>query len=103
MKKRGMPLFQCAVFICTGPPFEESGLELLQAPSETDRLVDIPTTHILGKQDELFEQGMQLYRLCDPEKAVLYDHGLGHKIPFDSENTDRMVAAIEEVIRKAHV
>lgn len=93
------PLFKCAVFVCAAAPFEVGGLGFLRnSDSDGKKVVDVPTAHILGKQDELFEQGMQLYGLCEPGKAVVYDHGLGHKVPFDWERTGRIVRVIEEVI-----
>lgn len=95
--KRG-PLFKCAVFICAAAPFTEDGLKLVP-PGKV--LVDIPTAHIVGKQDGLYAHGMQLYGFCEPAKAVVYDHGGGHSIPFDGVRTEKMVGVVEEVVRRA--
>lgn len=92
------PLFKCAVFICAAAPFEEDGSKLIP-PGEV--LIDMPTGHIVGQQDELYGQSMQLYGFCEPSKVVLYDHGGGHSIPFDGERTDRMVGVVEEVVKRA--
>lgn len=96
-KKAGRNEFKCAVFICAGLPFRADGMGQL-AVEEMGGLVDVPTAHIVGRQDELYEDGMKLYKLCEGGKAVVYDHGSGHCVPFDPETTDRMVKVIEEVI-----
>ncbi|KAL4860668.1 hypothetical protein BDV12DRAFT_91895 [Aspergillus spectabilis] len=102
------PLFKVAVFICAGAPYELSGEKMVSSPgdSETEEkgkgyLVNIPTAHIVGSQDALYAQGMKLYRLCDPGKAEVYDHGGRHMIPFDGERNDAMVGVIERVIERA--
>lgn len=98
------PLFKCAVFICAGVPFETDGSGSVASTAEAEgegKVVDLPTAHIVGRQDEWYEEGMKLYRLCESRKAVLYDTGAGHSIPFDAERTGKMVGVIEEVIRRA--
>ncbi|KAE8374870.1 serine hydrolase FSH [Aspergillus bertholletiae] len=98
-KTHDVPLFKAAVFICGAAPYEPLGKEFIQ-PTPGEYLVKIPTAHIVGKQDEIYESSMQLYSLCEPSKAEFYDHGSRHMIPFDSKNTEAMVAAIEKTIRR---
>ncbi|KAL4817734.1 serine hydrolase FSH [Aspergillus spinulosporus] len=94
------PLFKAAVFICAGMPYELDGKGPVSLP-EGEYRVRIPTAHIVGRQDPLYEQGLKLFRLCEPGKAEVYDHGGKHMIPFDAENNDRMVGIIERAIDKA--
>ncbi|KAL4937236.1 hypothetical protein BDV06DRAFT_203330 [Aspergillus oleicola] len=98
----GSPLFKAAVFICAGMPYDLSGKESASLPSEGGYVVTIPTAHIVGKQDALFEQGRKLYGLCEPSQAELYDHGGKHMIPFDAERSEDMVRVIERVIERAN-
>jgi predicted esterase len=94
------PLFKAAVFICAGIPYELDGKGPVSLP-EGEYRVRIPTAHIVGRQDPLYEQGMKLFRLCEPGKAEVYDHGGKHMIPFDAGNNDKMVEIIEWAIEKA--
>lgn len=68
-------------------------------PTPGEYPVRIPTVHIVGKQDSLYGKGMKLFGLCEPDKAVLYDHGSRHMIPFDLVNTERMAEILEETVR----
>ncbi|KAE8351364.1 serine hydrolase FSH [Aspergillus coremiiformis] len=98
-KIHGVPLFKAAVFICGAAPFEPSGRETIKS-TPGEYLVKIPTAHIVGKQDQLYDTGLYLYGLCEPSKAEFYDHGSRHMIPFDGKNTEAMVSAIEKTIER---
>ncbi|BCR89671.1 uncharacterized protein ACHE_50869S [Aspergillus chevalieri] len=94
------PLFKMAVFICGATVWDvDNGLEALQ-PTPGTSAVGIPTVHIVGKQDPLYAEGKKLYGLCEPEKAVFYDHGSRHMIPFDLVNTERMAGIVEETVKQ---
>ncbi|KAL3473498.1 serine hydrolase FSH [Aspergillus californicus] len=95
------PLFEAAVFICAGSPYELSGRTTATMPESGGFPVTIPTAHIVGKLDSLYAQGMKLYGLCEPSKSEIYDHGSKHTIPFDAKNNDAMVGVIERVIERA--
>ncbi|PYI03475.1 hypothetical protein BO78DRAFT_432081 [Aspergillus sclerotiicarbonarius CBS 121057] len=96
------PLFKLAVFICGALPYDSTGSEVLAVPPPGgDYPVQIHTTNIVGKQDELYPSSMHLYGVCDPAKARFYDHGSRHLVPFDVENTEAMVAAIDASIQRA--
>ena len=75
-------------------------METIKPRPDTYPIV-IPTAHIVGKQDPIYELSMQLYGLCEPSKAELYDHGSKHMVPFDMKNTEEMVRVIEETVAKA--
>ncbi|GAT18779.1 DUF341 family oxidoreductase [Aspergillus luchuensis] len=51
--------------------------------------------------DELYPSSIHLSRLCEPSKMSFHDHGSKHMVPFDVENTNAMVAAIEAAVQKA--
>lgn len=94
------PLFKMAVFICSATTWNVSnGLEALQ-PTPGSYPVGIPTVHIVGKQDPLYAEGKRMYGLCEPGKAVFYDHGSRHMIPFDLVNTERMAGIVEEMVEQ---
>ncbi|KAE8368121.1 serine hydrolase FSH [Aspergillus caelatus] len=74
-------LFKVGVSICAGTPYETSGISKLN-PKPGTASIHIPTAHIVGMQDPLFEDGIKLYRLCEPSKVFLYNHGSKHMVPF---------------------
>ncbi|KAJ5699006.1 Serine hydrolase FSH [Penicillium macrosclerotiorum] len=94
------PPFRVAVFLCGGRPWNSSGMAYVEPQPDT-YLINIPTAHVVGKLDPLYEQGLVLHALCEPSKAKFYDHGSKHMVPFDQKNTDEMVKIIEETIAKA--
>lgn len=94
------PLFRAAIFLCSGTPWEGSGLEYV-APRQDVFPISIPTAHIVGKLDPLYPDGIKLFNLCEPANAVFYDHGSKHMVPFDPKNNKEMVRVIEETIAKA--
>ncbi|KAJ5249136.1 hypothetical protein N7468_000587 [Penicillium chermesinum] len=94
------PLFRCAIFLCAGQPWDSSGTDFVE-PRPDYHPINIPTAHIVGKNDHIYPMSTKVYQLCEPSKASYYDHGGGHQIPFQSEKTDEMVRVIEEAIDRA--
>ncbi|KAJ5729752.1 uncharacterized protein N7483_004260 [Penicillium malachiteum] len=94
------PLFRAAVFLCGASPWESSGLMLIH-PTPDTYPINIPTANVVGRQDPIYEASMKLYGLCEPSKAMLYDHGSRHMIPFDMKHTEGMIKVIEDTIAKA--
>lgn len=94
------PLFRAAVFLCGAEPWASSGVERI-VPRPDVFPITIPTAHVVGKLDPLYPQGVQLFKLCEPAKAVFYDHGSKHMVPFDMKNTEEMARVVEETIAKA--
>lgn len=94
------PLFRAAVFICGGAPWDSSGIEYI-APKPDAFAITIPTAHIVGKLDPLYPESMKLFGLCEPAKAVFYDHESKHMVPFDMKNTEEMTRVVEETVARA--
>ncbi|PYH90745.1 hypothetical protein BO71DRAFT_486851 [Aspergillus ellipticus CBS 707.79] len=102
-KTHPQSLFSLAVFICGVRPFESDGMKPIERDSVGAYPIDIPTVHIFGKKDAVYLDGMGLYGLCDPEKTVLYEHGMGHTIPFGEEETEAMIRAMQDGMKKCGV
>lgn len=83
-------LFKFAVFICGSRPFNYYGSELLDA-SVHGQVIQIPTAHVVGRNDPWYKESLGLYSLCDGQSAKLYDHGQGHLLPVN-QNTTTIVA-----------
>ncbi|KAL4898763.1 serine hydrolase FSH [Aspergillus ambiguus] len=100
-RSHDQPLFKAAVFICGARPYDPAnGLDFVAASNEKYPIT-IPTTHIVGKEDHVLPQSMQLHAACDPAQVEFYDHGSRHLIPFDLKNTEAMISAIKKTIERA--
>ena len=92
--------FRCAVFISGSAPLGENGVRL-SLDEDVGALLKIPTVHVAGKTDELFEESLNLYRLCEKYTAKLVCHDKGHWVPRDRTNTLAMVKAIRDLIDRS--
>lgn len=76
-----------AVFISGAPPLKLDGHRIVSClKDESGVVIDVPTFHIFGCDDAFLTSAVALYNVCDPDTAKIYDHGLGHIVPRDSEN-----------------
>lgn len=83
------------MFIAGPSPFGVDGRRLTARVDEGGRKVlGIPTVHIVGKKDELYEDAMKNYRLCEEGSRVLVEHEKGHVVPRDGETVGRMARAV---------
>ncbi|KAL8727065.1 MAG: hypothetical protein Q9166_006308 [cf. Caloplaca sp. 2 TL-2023] len=62
--------------------------------------ISIPTAHILGEKDSVFESGLRLIEMCDPILMKVYKHAAAHEIPGRSGGGGRDLAKIGEVVEK---
>jgi hypothetical protein len=70
-----------AVFMGAVPPLiniDGEGDPALLTSEMTGEIFNIDTLHIVGSQDGIIDYCTELYRLCDEERAVLYNTGRGH-------------------------
>ncbi|KAJ8103647.1 serine hydrolase FSH [Lipomyces tetrasporus] len=81
--------FRCAVFIAGLAPFEESGRRIRAV--ERGAVFKLPSVHVAGQEDEVFEESLNLYRLCERDGAALVVHEKGHLVP--RERVDLMAVA----------
>lgn len=92
-------VFRCAVFICGPPPFQIiSGRPIYD---EDLSKIRIPSLHIVGKEDEILEHSLDLFKLCCGGSATLLYHGKGHTVPRDRETVMAIAKAIRELSYKA--
>ncbi|KAL8646919.1 MAG: hypothetical protein Q9226_006657 [Calogaya cf. arnoldii] len=63
--------------------------------------ISIPTAHILGTQDSVFESGLRMTAMCEGRVMKVFKHGGGHEIPrMVGRNGGRELQGIREVIEK---
>lgn len=89
-------LFKCALFLAGPPPFGEDGTRLERREGQAP-LLRLPTVHIVGKEDFLYEEALKLYGLCEEKSAKLLCHEKGHLVARDKESTSSMAKAIREL------
>ncbi|RHZ51659.1 putative DUF341 family oxidoreductase [Aspergillus thermomutatus] len=95
------PLFRCAIFINSLPPFRMNPGESPVIDSDLDGYIKIPTVSIAGAKDPLFEYSLALHRLCDPSKSTWIVHSKAHDIPNDKKNVVLMAAGIRKLAIEA--
>ena len=92
----GNPLFKCAIFISGRMPYIDAGQETGHEYSGGGGIIEIPTTHIFGANDEVEPgQGLSLSEICCVQNRHVLEHEGGHIVPgprdkdalIDSANT----------------
>jgi predicted esterase len=84
--------FRCAVFIAGLAPFEEDGTRI--RADERGAVIKLPSVHVAGRQDEIFAESLNLYRLCQRDGAALVVHEKGHLIPRERDDLMAVARAI---------
>ena len=95
-------IFRCAAFISGPAPLGENGARL-RFDKDVGPLLKIPTVHIASKVDALFEESLNVYRLCEKHTAKLVYHNEGHRIPRDRASTIAMVKAFRDLIGRSTI
>ncbi|PWY81669.1 hypothetical protein BO94DRAFT_520435 [Aspergillus sclerotioniger CBS 115572] len=98
---REAPLFRCAIFINSLPPFRMDPGGDPVVDSDLGGYINIPTVTIAGVQDPLLEYSIALYQLCDPNKATWVVHSKGHDVPGDKKNVSSITTAIRKLAIQA--
>lgn len=63
-------------------------------------MIVVPTCHIIGVNDPFVDASMALYGVCDPDTAIMFDHGKGHTVPRDAKTVSELVEVIDQTRRK---
>jgi Serine hydrolase (FSH1) len=89
-----------AVFFAGWPPLRPESDEILLADS-SEEFLDIPTLHCIGATDPYVQGARALFDVCDPDSAILFDHGKGHTIPRDAQTLKELSDTIRGMIPSA--
>ncbi|MCJ1355502.1 MAG: hypothetical protein MMC33_005494 [Icmadophila ericetorum] len=95
------PLFRSAIFIGSLPPFRNDDKGKIVYEKGLQDIVKMPTLHVTGKADFVYEHSMSVYRLCDARSSQLVVHAKGHEIPGDAKNVAMIAAAWREMMQRA--
>ena len=66
----------------------------------SDGLLQLPTIHIHGLQDEGLDSHRELLEYCDPRSTRLVELNLGHRLPLKSQDVGLVVNQIRETMRR---
>lgn len=91
------PLFRCAIFVNSLPPFRMNPGENPVIDADLDGYINIPTVSVGGSRDWLLEYSRALHRLCNSSRSIWVTHSKGHDIPGDKKNVAVMAAAIRKL------
>ena len=91
--------FKFAIFICGIPPcrWDREGIMLAD---ETVERITIPTAHIAGSKDPLYQGSRVLYNLCDEPSASISDHHGAPTIPWDLVSTQGITKEIRVAVQR---
>lgn len=92
--------FKFAIFICGIPPFRWDSQGIISA-DETTKRINIPTAHVVGSKDPLYQGSRVLYNLCHQPSASMFEHHGGHTIPWDYVSTQGITKAILAAIQRS--
>ncbi len=67
---------------------------------ETAERITIPTAHIVGSRDPLYQGSRALYKLCDEPCASIFDHNGAHTIPWDLVSTQGIAKEIRAAVQR---
>ncbi|RDK40293.1 hypothetical protein M752DRAFT_277622 [Aspergillus phoenicis ATCC 13157] len=89
------------IFIAGWPPAGLDGDRVTSLlADEWQDLIEVPTCHIIGANDPYVDGAMALYGVCEPDTAIMFDHGKGHTIPRDAKTLKELAEAVEETRRR---
>lgn len=101
MYPREPPLFRCAIFVNSLPPFRMDPGQNPVIDTDLDGYINIPTVSVGGSEDWLLEYSRALHHICDRSRSIWVTHSKGHDIPVDKKNVAVMAAAIRKLSRQA--
>ncbi|KAJ6121740.1 DUF341 family oxidoreductase [Penicillium capsulatum] len=91
---------KCAMFVTGWPPISpEEGIILAD---ESELMIDVPTTHVVGANDPFRHGAYALYNICDPDTATFFDTGKGHTIPRSGKVITELADAVRGLQAMAH-
>lgn len=97
MSPQDPPLFRCAIFVNSLPPFHMEPGQHPIIDSGLEGYITLPCVNIAGAKDPLFDCSLALHRLCDPQRSTFIIHGKGHDVPTDRKNVTIMATAIRKL------
>jgi predicted esterase len=95
------PLFRCAIFFNAILPFQMTDEDTPIWGEEVEGRIKIPTLHVMGRNDFVYNYSLSLYNLCDVELSNILVHDKGHEIPSDGKTVTKMAAAIRDLGRRS--
>ncbi|OSS52635.1 hypothetical protein B5807_02568 [Epicoccum nigrum] len=94
------PMFKCALFFGGWPPMTPT-LDGFVLSDDSDLMIQIPTTHIIGSLDPYLHGNIALYNVCDPDSAFIFDHAKGHTLPRDKSMIKELSDTVRRMIEEA--
>ncbi|EED18832.1 DUF341 family oxidoreductase, putative [Talaromyces stipitatus ATCC 10500] len=95
------PLFRCAIFFNSFPPFRMNDENEPILNEGLEGKLTVPTLHVAGRQDFVYNYSLNLYKICNAETSTLLTHDGGHEIPTDAKMITKMAAAIRDLSRRS--
>ncbi|PNS14520.1 Dihydrofolate reductase [Sphaceloma murrayae] len=96
------PILHCIVDDWVGTEYNRELLvTYLYHPDATKTRVKVPTLHILGRQDDVYEGGKKLMELCEKRNRMEYHFDGGHEIPRNRADLVKIAGMFEKVVQSS--
>ncbi|KAF1988943.1 hypothetical protein K402DRAFT_327594 [Aulographum hederae CBS 113979] len=95
-------LFKYSVLVSAAAIVDVDPIPILR-DGKRRRLIQIPTLHVLGEEDDLFGEGIAMSKICAPQIASVLVHKQGHVIPRDPPTVKAVVKAVEALHHRAMI
>lgn len=95
------PLFRCAVFFNSVPPFQMKDDQTLVFEKEIEGKITLPTLHVVGKNDFVLVHSKRLYESCEGKSSAILMHDKGHEIPTKRKIVASIAAAIKDLCSRS--
>ncbi|KAJ9656590.1 hypothetical protein H2198_004824 [Neophaeococcomyces mojaviensis] len=63
--------------------------------------LNIPTLHVFGKVDEVYEGAKRMAELCDAKSRLIYEHKGGHEMPKNKVDLLRIKDLVEKTVARS--
>jgi pimeloyl-ACP methyl ester carboxylesterase len=74
---------------------------IFEGGDDSEGLIKVPSLHVIGKTDVLYDWSLRLHRLCPKESATLIEHTKGHEVPRDRQSTVALAEAVRRLGQRA--
>ena len=70
-------------------------------PEIVQTRLHIPTLHVLGKADDVYEGSKHMAELCDAKLRLIYEHKGGHEVTRDKIDLLRLKEMVEKTVARS--
>lgn len=110
--KRPHPMDPIGIHPCLLPLMEKHGIRQYTReqyftkslhPEVCKLRLNLPTVHVYGEADKVYEGAKKMADLCDPSQREVCSHAGGHEVPRSNNDTLRLKRMIEKTVLRSQI